>query len=468
MLRGLPNKGCEFERERERVKHECKGVRFLESSPPAVVGEGMGDRRSFRIESKRFDLTWVNDGTKQVRISEKGSYHRSIIHMGKEGTRWLGRCMEENITREGEKAFIRTLREHGKTFIIRRYSNKYGRYIEVQECGMGGSRERIVIPEGQQHNGWKGFRKELNLLLNPEPRTNNHQLQGRDDRIGGTAMGKHARRVEGPSKSYKEAVSRGARVAANRENMPKDKATEKMKDRTRTVPVTTVSEVEGKSGARSGINVTTEKTEQIRQPLRFFPEAAPVIPRNLGTGITIHINETGQRQVTWTTKGNTKLEKQWVPRTRNEDSQQLDSVFINGPKETQGDKGFGPRSIYEVGESSGSKQQMRDLMGPERPIISGPNLVGSSNTWAHKTHGLPKSHLTESSVMLTGRGADHLSVDWNLVEIYTNREQNSEVPVRRTFLFDVRPQQSLRLTAEETILIQMARMVRESEKTAPP
>ena len=118
-------------------KHERKGARFLKTSPPLVVGVGMGDRRSFRIESKRFDLVWVNDGTKQVRISKKSSYHRSIIYMGKEGIRWLERCMDENIVREGEKAFIRTLREHGKTFIIRRYSNKFGRYLEVLECGMG-------------------------------------------------------------------------------------------------------------------------------------------------------------------------------------------------------------------------------------------------------------------------------------------------------------------------------------------
>jgi hypothetical protein len=58
--------------------------------------------------------------------------------------------MDENIVREGERAFIRTLREHGKTFIIRRYSNRFGRYIELLECGMGGGKERIVIPEGQQ------------------------------------------------------------------------------------------------------------------------------------------------------------------------------------------------------------------------------------------------------------------------------------------------------------------------------
>jgi hypothetical protein len=38
--------------------------------------------------------------------------------------------VEENVVREGEKAFVRTLREHDKTFVSKRYSNKYGRYIE--------------------------------------------------------------------------------------------------------------------------------------------------------------------------------------------------------------------------------------------------------------------------------------------------------------------------------------------------
>ncbi len=89
--------------------------------------------------------------------------------MSKDGARWLGHCVEENVVREGEKAFVRTLWEHDKTFVSRRYSNKYDRYIEVLECGWGGSRERIVIPEGQKLNGWKGFSMELNLLLKTLP-----------------------------------------------------------------------------------------------------------------------------------------------------------------------------------------------------------------------------------------------------------------------------------------------------------
>ncbi|GMY19899.1 hypothetical protein FCV25MIE_15138 [Fagus crenata] len=239
--------------------------------------------------------------------------------------------------------------------------------------------------------------------------------------------------------------------------MPKRKTRyreiEKMKDNMKVVPVTAVLEVKGKVDSKSGATVTTENTERIRQLLRFFLEVAPVIPRNLGKGITIHINETGQRQV--------------------------DPAFINGPTETQVAKGFGPRSTYEVGESSGSKHQQhgpkdefRDLMGSERSRnISGSNLVDSGpSTLDYNPHGLPNFHLKESRALLTGRGAYQIRVDWHLVEvlIYTNRGMSLEVPIKCRLTFDLRPQRSLRLIAGETIFLQMVRIVRGSKKSAPP
>ena len=238
---------------------------------------GMRDRRSFPIELKRFNLVSVNDGTKQVRISEKGSYHRSIVYMGKEGVRWLGWCMDENIVREGKKAFIRTLREHGKTFIIRRYSNKFGRYLGVLECGMGGRRERIVVSEGQQQNGWKGFNKELRILLNPEPRTNKHQLQWGVGRVGGMEVGKNPRRGDGPLKSYREVVFVGQREAAKRVNTQnretKYMEIEKVKDSTKSVQVTAVPEVEGMVDSNSGVVVMTKKqgANQAKATVTIFP-----------------------------------------------------------------------------------------------------------------------------------------------------------------------------------------------------
>ena len=49
----------------------------------------------------------------------------------------------------------------------RRCSNDHGRYLEFTECGRGSSRGRVVIPEGRKQSGWRGFGKELQLLLVP-------------------------------------------------------------------------------------------------------------------------------------------------------------------------------------------------------------------------------------------------------------------------------------------------------------
>lgn len=59
---------------------------------------------------------------------------------------------------------MRMLEENGKTFVSRRSSNSFRRYIEVTECGKGGSRGHVVIPEGKNMSGWRGFGKELLLF----------------------------------------------------------------------------------------------------------------------------------------------------------------------------------------------------------------------------------------------------------------------------------------------------------------
>uniref|UniRef100_A0A2N9ITP0 Uncharacterized protein n=1 Tax=Fagus sylvatica TaxID=28930 RepID=A0A2N9ITP0_FAGSY len=187
-----------------------------------------------------------------------------------------------NVIKGSEKAFIRTLREHGKTFIIRQYSNKFGRYLEVLECGMGGRRERIVILEGQQQNGWKGFNKELRILLNLEPRTNKHQLQWGVGRVGARG-GKECEYVEWRNKIHGDREGEGQH--------------------------------EGSSGK----------------------------------GITIHINQSGHRQV--------------------------GQVFVDGPSdswvtEDKASSGFGPWSTYEVGESSWSTKQQNGL-GDELRVSMG-------------------------------------------------------------------------------------------------
>ena len=97
-----------------------------------VVGKRlMGGKRSFRIELKHFGLALEEGSPNHVTFSERGEYHLNTVSIGKEGAQWLGHIMEENIVREGEKAFVRMLCENGKTYVIWQYSNSYGRYLEV-------------------------------------------------------------------------------------------------------------------------------------------------------------------------------------------------------------------------------------------------------------------------------------------------------------------------------------------------
>ena len=60
----------------------------------------MGGKRSFHIESKRFDLSLNGTGSKQVQISESGRKHVRNIYLGLAGAKWIGQCVEENIVRE--------------------------------------------------------------------------------------------------------------------------------------------------------------------------------------------------------------------------------------------------------------------------------------------------------------------------------------------------------------------------------
>ena len=151
----------------------------------------MGGKRSFHIDSKRFDLSLNGTGSKQVQISKSGQKHVQNIYLGLAGAKWIGQCVEENIVREKDQAFVRTRGENGKTYVSRRCSNDHGRYLEFTECGRGGSRGRVVIPEGRKQSGWRGFGKELQLLLSPD-HNNGHgsQQESRQQRTIGDGVEK--------------------------------------------------------------------------------------------------------------------------------------------------------------------------------------------------------------------------------------------------------------------------------------
>jgi hypothetical protein len=54
-------------------------------TPVRVVSRNMGGVRSFRIESKRFDLSKEGDGIDSGSLFESGRYKRHSVSMGKKG-----------------------------------------------------------------------------------------------------------------------------------------------------------------------------------------------------------------------------------------------------------------------------------------------------------------------------------------------------------------------------------------------
>ncbi len=254
-------------------------------SPERVVRRNMGGIRSFRIEYKRFDLSKEGDGIDSVSLFESGRYMRHSVSMGKKGARWLGKCIEENIARETEQAFIRTFRESDKGYVIRRFNNKHGRYLEITEYGRGGCKGRLAIPEGQSQSGWRGFNKELTLLMHPiliEERSS-HPRQGymkpTDDK---TQTRIPAKERLGPAASYADAL----RVPATQHKVAKGKALTSHNQISKDLKMSEVTQVEeGKANL----------------PEKFLG-AHPY--RRLGTvtaipKLRITLNADGKRTVTW-------------------------------------------------------------------------------------------------------------------------------------------------------------------------
>jgi hypothetical protein len=245
----------------------------------------MGGIRSFRIEYKRFDLSKEGDGIDSVSLFESGRYMRHSVSMGKKGARWLGKCIEENIARETEQAFIRTFRESDKGYVIQRFNNKHGRYLEITEYGQGGCKGRLAIPEGQSQSGWRGFNKELTLLMHPiliEERSS-HPRQGymkpTDDK---TQTRIPAKERLGPAASYADAL----RVPATQHKVAKGKALTSHNQISKDLKMSEVTQVEeGKANL----------------PEKFLG-AHPY--RRLGTvtaipKLRITLNADGKRTVTW-------------------------------------------------------------------------------------------------------------------------------------------------------------------------
>ena len=253
----------------------------------------MGCKRIFHIESKKFDLSF-DDFTKQIQISESGQHHQSKIYVGLAGAKWVGRCVEENIAREKEQAFVRTRGENGKTYVSRRCSNNHGRYIEITESGRGGRRGRVVIPEGRKLSGWRGFGKELQLLFPEQQHSPGVSRHTREVVVGEKQPMQGVEEVAGihGQKTYAGVVGRGAQAKCKKEKAPK------------MVAVPPQPALAASRGFVSGKKLDIQNIPQnqahskIRLPLGFFPNQNISSDNcKLGTGLIISLNEGEKRRV---------------------------------------------------------------------------------------------------------------------------------------------------------------------------
>ncbi|GMY22515.1 hypothetical protein FCV25MIE_17756 [Fagus crenata] len=127
----------------------------------------------------------------------------------------------------------------------------------------------------------------------------------------------------GGSKSYKDVVmdrkhEREERLEISQPAIKQLKSGE--------LPEATVEVPSAGSGNGSGSKIQTKKGVTIppqisasikpRQPLRFFPDVSPMDSRNLGKGLTIQLNDNGQRRVAWTSQIKERIKEKWVPRVR--------------------------------------------------------------------------------------------------------------------------------------------------------
>ena len=211
----------------------------------------------------------------------------------------------------------------------------------------GGSRGRIIIPEGKEQSGWRGFVKELKLLLSPE---SNHGLphgkpQQREEGVAGEVV----RHVEGVvsvkmgQTTYAGVVGKGVAAKNGKEKeqvLAQSLPAKETKRRDDTLKKS-FPQLPPPLLAKSKIWV----------PLRFFPKENPISEkRNFGTGLKISVNEVGVRRVSRELKEDAALPREKrVPKAKSKEMGQTTKAQV-----LLMPSGLGP-STFEVGEASGSK-----------------------------------------------------------------------------------------------------------------
>jgi hypothetical protein len=132
----------------------------------------MGGRRWFIVESKSFEFCLDSPG---VQIIERGCKNSvSRVTLGKDGAQWFRKNMVAITSQSIDQGFTRTCREAGKVFVLQKNKNDRGRYVSVTEYGYQKRRGSLVIPEGDEGWGWRGFSIALNDVMGHSQPATNH------------------------------------------------------------------------------------------------------------------------------------------------------------------------------------------------------------------------------------------------------------------------------------------------------
>jgi hypothetical protein len=85
--------------------------------------------------------------------------------MGKASAIRLVVDMGEFLMKPHVDSFVRTMREGDVVILIQWCYNRKGKYVLIQEIRRGGRRGSIIVLEGKNSNGWRGFGSELKHFL---------------------------------------------------------------------------------------------------------------------------------------------------------------------------------------------------------------------------------------------------------------------------------------------------------------
>ncbi|CAI9783586.1 unnamed protein product [Fraxinus pennsylvanica] len=128
----------------------------------------MGGVRFLSIEFKTFEFILEGGGVHSIRINELGRGFVHSVVLGRGCAIRVAGAIEDLISKPYIESFARTFRVGDTVIFLQRCSNRKGRFISIQEIHRGGRKGTIIIPEGRNGVGWRGFGVELRRHCVPE------------------------------------------------------------------------------------------------------------------------------------------------------------------------------------------------------------------------------------------------------------------------------------------------------------